>query len=61
MVKVLSLVAERQIETLEQQGTTEKIISQEDIRHTVTYLIKTQSSDGSFTDANPVYHREMQV
>uniref|UniRef100_A0A672KKA6 Complement C4-like n=1 Tax=Sinocyclocheilus grahami TaxID=75366 RepID=A0A672KKA6_SINGR len=60
VVKVLSLVAERQIETLEQQGTTEKMISQEDIRHAVTYLIKTQSSDGSFTDANPVYHREMQ-
>ncbi|XP_058603327.1 complement C4-B isoform X1 [Onychostoma macrolepis] len=60
VVKVLSLVAERQIETLEQQGTTEKIISQEDIRDAVTYLIKTQSSDGSFTDANPVIHREMQ-
>nr|BAB03285.1 complement C4-2 [Cyprinus carpio] len=60
VVKVLSLVAERQIETLEQQGTTEKMISQMDIRHAVTYLIKTQSSDGSFTDANPVYHREMQ-
>uniref|UniRef100_A0A8C2F497 Complement 4B (Chido blood group) n=1 Tax=Cyprinus carpio TaxID=7962 RepID=A0A8C2F497_CYPCA len=61
VVKVLSLVAERQIETLEQQGTTEKMISQMDIRHAVTYLIKTQSSDGSFTDANPVYHREMQA
>ncbi|XP_073703933.1 complement C4-B [Garra rufa] len=60
VVKVLSLVAERQIETLEQQGSIEKMISQEDIRHAVTYLIKTQSSDGSFTDANPVYHREMQ-
>ncbi len=58
---MLSLVAERQMETLEQQGTTEKIISQEDIRHAVTYLIKTQSSDGSFTDTNPVIHREMQV
>uniref|UniRef100_A0A8C0YE72 Complement C4B (Chido/Rodgers blood group) n=1 Tax=Cyprinus carpio carpio TaxID=630221 RepID=A0A8C0YE72_CYPCA len=60
VVKVLSLVAERQIETLEQQGTTEKMISQMDIRHAVTYLIKTQSSDGSFTDTNPVIHREMQ-
>ncbi|KAK9960652.1 hypothetical protein ABG768_008497 [Culter alburnus] len=60
VVKVLSIVADRQIETLEQQGTTERLISQEDIRQAVTYLIKTQSSDGSFTDANPVYHREMQ-
>ncbi|XP_050986493.1 complement C4-B [Labeo rohita] len=60
VVKVLSLVAERQIETLEQQGTTEKLISQEDIRKAVKYLIKTQNSDGSFADAYPVYHREMQ-
>lgn len=60
VVKVLSLVAERQIETRQQHGTTERMISQEDIRQAVTYLIKTQRSDGSFTDAHPVYHREMQ-
>ncbi|XP_039530527.1 complement C4-B [Pimephales promelas] len=60
VVKVLSIVADRQIETLEQQGKTERLISQEDIRQAVTYLIGTQSSDGSFTDANPVIHREMQ-
>ncbi|XP_048008850.1 complement C4-B-like isoform X9 [Megalobrama amblycephala] len=60
VVKVLSIVAGLQIETLEQQGTTERLISQEDIRQAVTYLIETQSSDGSFTDANPVIHREMQ-
>ncbi|XP_067305139.1 complement C4-B [Pseudorasbora parva] len=60
VVKVLSIVADRQIETLEQHGTTERLISQEDIRQSVTYLVKKQSSDGSFTDANPVIHREMQ-
>ncbi|KAK7157442.1 hypothetical protein R3I93_008812 [Phoxinus phoxinus] len=60
VVKVLSIVADRQIETIEQQGTTERRIQQEDIRQAVTYLIGTQSSDGSFTDANPVIHREMQ-
>lgn len=61
VVKVLSLVADRQIETKEQKGQTEKEISQEEIRQTVLYLINTQSSDGSFTDSNPVIHREMQV
>ncbi|XP_052000318.1 complement C4-like [Xyrauchen texanus] len=60
VVKVLSLVADRQLETREQRGTTEKAISQEDIRKAVTYLIKTQSLDGSFSDSNPVIHREMQ-
>ncbi|XP_052002681.1 complement C4-like [Xyrauchen texanus] len=60
VVKVLSLVADRQLETREQRGTTEKLISQEDIRKAVTYLINTQSQDGSFSDSNPVYHREMQ-
>ncbi|KAK2903268.1 hypothetical protein Q8A67_007981 [Cirrhinus molitorella] len=60
VVKVLSLVTERQIETLEQQGITEKLVSQENIRQAVKYLIKTQNSDGSFTDAKPVIHREMQ-
>lgn len=61
MVKVLSLVAERQIETKEQKGLTEKEISQEEIRKSVIYLINTQNSDGSFSDSNPVIHREMQV
>ncbi|KAI7806480.1 putative complement C4 [Triplophysa rosa] len=60
VVKVLSLVADRQIETKQQNGLTEKEISQEEIRKSVLYLIKTQSSDGSFTDSNPVIHREMQ-
>ncbi|XP_077065348.1 complement C4-like [Siphateles boraxobius] len=60
VAKVLSLVAEGQIGTLKQQNSTEKLISQEDIRQAVTYLIGTQKSDGSFTDANPVIHREMQ-
>lgn len=61
VVKVLSLVADRQIETKQQRGVTEKEISQQEIRKSVMYLIKTQNSDGSFSDSNPVIHREMQV
>ncbi|XP_073728066.1 complement C4-B isoform X2 [Misgurnus anguillicaudatus] len=60
VVKVLSLVADRQIETREQQGTAEKDISNRDIQQAVNYLIETQNPDGSFTDPKPVIHREMQ-
>ncbi|XP_065117363.1 complement C4-A-like [Paramisgurnus dabryanus] len=60
VVKVLSLVADRQIETKEQKGTAEKDISNRDIQESVNYLIKTQNPDGSFNDPNPVLDRKMQ-
>ncbi|XP_062848634.1 complement C4-B [Trichomycterus rosablanca] len=55
VVKVLSLVAKCQSANAENQ-----IISQIDIEASVKYLIKQQGDDGSFSDPNPVIHREMQ-
>uniref|UniRef100_A0AAY5EH72 Complement 4B (Chido blood group) n=1 Tax=Electrophorus electricus TaxID=8005 RepID=A0AAY5EH72_ELEEL len=55
VVKVLSL-ASNLVTTANQ-----RIISQVDIQDAAMYLIKKQNDDGSFTDPNPVIHREMQV
>uniref|UniRef100_A0A4W4FUD4 Complement 4B (Chido blood group) n=1 Tax=Electrophorus electricus TaxID=8005 RepID=A0A4W4FUD4_ELEEL len=54
VVKVLSL-ASNLVTTANQ-----RIISQVDIQDAAMYLIKKQNDDGSFTDPNPVIHREMQ-
>ncbi|KAF5901104.1 complement C4-like, partial [Clarias magur] len=56
VVKVLSLVSECQLATSENR----EIVSQLEIRKSVSYLIKQQHGDGSFSDPNPVIHREMQ-
>lgn len=60
VVKVLSLVAERQEATLRQRGSPEKIVSEKDISVSVKYLMGQQNKDGSFTDPHPVIHRDMQ-
>ncbi|XP_060777748.1 complement C4-B isoform X2 [Neoarius graeffei] len=56
VVKVLSLVADCQLATTEDK----EIVSQIEIRKSVKYIIEQQQKDGSFTDPNPVIHREMQ-
>ncbi|XP_030639249.1 complement C4 [Chanos chanos] len=60
VVKVLALVAERQVEETRQGGRSEKLISEEDIRISVRFLIGQQNNDGSFSDPNPVLDRKMQ-
>ncbi|XP_027004856.2 complement C4-B [Tachysurus fulvidraco] len=56
VVKVLSLVADCELSVTEDK----LIVSQLEIRNSVNYLIEQQGKDGSFTDPNPVIHREMQ-
>ncbi|KAJ8004754.1 hypothetical protein DPEC_G00139570 [Dallia pectoralis] len=56
VVKVLSLVAERQRGG---SGRREDVADNE-ISHSVKYLLEKQNEDGSFIDPNPVIHREMQ-
>lgn len=61
VVKVLSLVAERQIVTFGQQGRRARTVPLEHIRHPVSYLLSVQEADGSFGDPNPVLHRGVLV
>ncbi|XP_068180444.1 complement C4-B isoform X2 [Antennarius striatus] len=57
VVKVLSLAAERQTVSVEQQGRKARFVPIEDIRHPVRYLLLVQEPDGSFGDPHPVLHR----
>ncbi|XP_051262420.1 complement C4 [Dicentrarchus labrax] len=57
VVKVLSLVAERQIVAFGQQGRRAQFVPEEEIRRPVSYLLSVQKGDGSFTDPQPVLHR----
>ncbi|XP_054476945.1 complement C4-B isoform X2 [Anoplopoma fimbria] len=57
VVKVLSLVAERQTAAFGQQGRTARVVPEQQIRHSVSYLLSVQKTDGSFGDPQPVLHR----
>lgn len=61
VVKVLSLVAERQTVAFGQQGRNARAVPLEEIRHPVSYLLSAQETDGSFGDPNPVLHRGVLV
>uniref|UniRef100_A0A3P8XQE1 Anaphylatoxin-like domain-containing protein n=1 Tax=Esox lucius TaxID=8010 RepID=A0A3P8XQE1_ESOLU len=61
VVKVMSLVAERQRERSGPAGREGLDVAENEISHSVRYLLDNQNQDGSFTDPNPVIHREMQV
>ncbi|XP_029115907.1 complement C4-B-like [Scleropages formosus] len=62
VVKVLSLVADRQLEGRGEKGRQgANVVSVEEISQSVEYLLSKQSEkDGSFNDPHPVIHREMQ-
>ncbi|KAL4646806.1 complement C4-like [Arapaima gigas] len=62
VVKVLSLVADRQLEGSGEKGRQgASVVSLDEISQSVEYLVSKQSdTDGSFNDPNPVIHREMQ-
>uniref|UniRef100_A0A672ZPR3 Complement 4B (Chido blood group) n=1 Tax=Sphaeramia orbicularis TaxID=375764 RepID=A0A672ZPR3_9TELE len=57
VVKVLSMVAERQRMTFAPQGRRTTFITEDQIRDTVRYLVSIQNPDGTFGDKNPVLHR----
>ncbi|XP_076594325.1 complement C4-B [Chaetodon auriga] len=57
IVKVLSLVGERQAVTFGQQGRRSRLVPVEEIRRPVRHLLSVQKNDGSFGDPNPVLHR----
>lgn len=59
VVKILSLVAQRQ--TFGQQGRAAKVVPEEEITHSVRYLLSVQKNDGSFSDQHPVLHRNVLV
>ncbi|CAN9514332.1 unnamed protein product [Ophioblennius macclurei] len=59
VVKVLSMVAQRQNVGVGEQGRAARYVPTEGIRRPVRYLLSVQKSDGSFSDSNPVYHREV--
>uniref|UniRef100_A0A667Y137 Complement C4B (Chido/Rodgers blood group) n=1 Tax=Myripristis murdjan TaxID=586833 RepID=A0A667Y137_9TELE len=61
VVKVMSLVAERQSVATGEQGRRSTAVSAEEISQSVGYLLSVQKPDGSFTDPNPVMHRGMKV
>ncbi|XP_040901233.1 complement C4-B [Toxotes jaculatrix] len=57
VLKVLSLVAQRQTVTFGPQGRTARVVPADEIMHSVTYLISVQNTDGSYSDRFPVLHR----
>lgn len=54
-------MAERQKAAFGQQGRNIKVIPEEEINHSVNYLLTVQRNDGSFNDPNPVFHRDVEV
>ncbi|XP_017282054.1 complement C4-like [Kryptolebias marmoratus] len=59
VLKVLSLISERQTVAAELQGRSIKAVPTEEIIQSVTYLHNKQQKDGSFKDQNPVLHRDL--
>ncbi|XP_042278740.1 complement C4-B [Thunnus maccoyii] len=57
VVKLFSLVAERQTASFGQQGRRTRVVSFEEIRQPVSYLLTVQNNDGSYSDPKPVLHR----
>lgn len=61
IVKVISMIAERQQMVVGQQGRTARVVPLSEIRHSVGYLLSVQKGDGSFGDPRPVLHRDVMV
>ncbi|XP_043973497.1 complement C4-B [Gambusia affinis] len=59
VVKVLSLVAERQTEGDGERGRLLKVVQPKEIQDPVKYLMSVQESDGSFKDPEPMLHRNV--
>uniref|UniRef100_A0A8C9WYA0 Complement C4B (Chido/Rodgers blood group) n=1 Tax=Sander lucioperca TaxID=283035 RepID=A0A8C9WYA0_SANLU len=61
IVKVLSLVAQRQTMTFEKKEWNAWVVPEDEIRHSVRYLLSVQNSDGSFSDPHRVLRRRVLV
>lgn len=61
VVKVLSMVAERQAAASGQQGRTARVVPEEEIRHSVRYLLTVQESDGTYRETQRMLHRGVLV
>uniref|UniRef100_A0A665VDN5 Complement 4B (Chido blood group) n=1 Tax=Echeneis naucrates TaxID=173247 RepID=A0A665VDN5_ECHNA len=61
IVKVLSLIAQRQTVAFGEQGRQSGAVPIQDIRRSVNYLLTTQNNDGFFSDPYPVYHKHILV
>ncbi|XP_034084143.1 complement C4-B [Gymnodraco acuticeps] len=61
VVKVLSLVGQRQAMASGVQGRIARVVPEEDIRHSVRYLLSVQNTDGSYHDQYPVLHNGVLV
>uniref|UniRef100_UPI0037E806E7 complement C4-B n=1 Tax=Semicossyphus pulcher TaxID=241346 RepID=UPI0037E806E7 len=57
VVKMLSLIMERQTQAFGQQGRITRVVPEEEIRHPVSFLLSVQNSDGSFNDLHQVLRR----
>ncbi|KAF3839878.1 hypothetical protein F7725_018595 [Dissostichus mawsoni] len=57
VVKVLSLVGQRQTVAFGQQGRKARVVPAEKIRQSVRYLLSVQNTDGSYRDPHPVLHK----
>lgn len=57
IVKVISMIAERQQMVIGQQGRITRVVPLSQIQHSVGYLLSVQQDDGSFGDPHPVLHR----
>lgn len=61
VVKMLSLVTERQSTAVGPNSRLLKVVPQEEITQPVKFLLSGQKSDGAFDDQNPVIHRDIMV
>lgn len=61
IVKVISMIAERQQMVTGQQGRIARVVPLDEIQHSVGYLLSRQQNDGSFGDPHQVLHRGVMV
>lgn len=61
VVKVISMIAERQQMVIGQHRRTARVVPFEQIQHSVGYLLSVQQDNGSFGDPHPVLHKGVMV
>lgn len=61
VVKVISMIAERQQMVVGQQGRIARVVPLSQIQHSVRFLLSGQQGDGSFGDPHQVLHRGIMV